>query len=681
MQHQHLHIRTQGIDINTDVTTWALPEGAIARLGRGTGSQFAISPDRRYLAVGTAIGVWLYELSKLSPIALWETERGVISELNFSPNGKRLAVGNIDGHVKIWDVPSGICIAKIERPKRSYKSDWFDVRGGTIVFSPNNQYVAASRDGDGIVYLWDTETGEMSNELFPDPEIKVGIGRPVHLRRPLCFSVDGQLLACASPINTEGITDFIAVWDAKSSKQIATLKGPTALVHSLDFSPCGKLLAAGDASATVHEWDIFTGKQVQVASIRSRVVIPAYSTSGILHAIGSSKTSITVWDVKHTEKLNTFKNHENIRDIRFSKGTASNGSVTKPVVVFSDTRTINVWTLDTEHIIASIFRDPYRPDFLIFSSDSQTLASGGWEVATCWDVTQKQSRQIMICPEACIRSIDIRPDGNIRALGNIRNTLKVWDVETNETVATITKHKKYVSAATFAPTSEHWASADIEGKLYIWDSKGKQTALSGHTNSIETLAFHPSGQQLISGSRDGTALLWDVASGEVLTVLPLTQLDAELYLGDSHQKQRLMRIQDSRARRGDTIYPSVEIKTIAFSPCGNIIAGGLNWEIRLWDATTYDIRTAILLPRECQRPYALAFSPSGQYLISGSWWAGTEKVSIRLWDITTCENIHTFWGHPTDIQDLAFSPDGTLLASGSYDGTILLWDMKPFIGS
>ena len=46
-------------------------------------------------------------------------------------------------------------------------------------------------------------------------------------------------------------------------------------------------------------------------------------------------------------------------------------------------------------------------------------------------------------------------------------------------------------------------------------------------------------------------------------------------------------------------------------------------------------------------------------------------MSIRLWDVVTGENIVTFWGHPTDVQDLAFSPDGTLLASGSFDGTIL----------
>ena len=75
-----------------DVTTWALPEGAIARLGRGREPDMAFSPDGRYLAIGTSLGLWLYDLATLSTIALWETERGMVGCVAFSPNGKWLAL-------------------------------------------------------------------------------------------------------------------------------------------------------------------------------------------------------------------------------------------------------------------------------------------------------------------------------------------------------------------------------------------------------------------------------------------------------------------------------------------------------------------------------------------------------------------------------------------------------------
>ena len=118
---------------------------------------------------------------------------------------------------------------------------------------------------------------------------------------------------------------------------------------------------------------------------------------------------------------------------------------------------------------------------------------------------------------------------------------------------------------------------------------------------------------------------------------------------------------------------------IAFSPCGNLIAGGLCGELRLWNAETLTTLFEIPQPQR-QNPYALAFSPCGKYLASGTWWEkGMEKMAIQIWDVATGEIIATLWGHPTDIQSLTFSPEGTLLASGSFDGTILLWDMTPYL--
>ena len=85
------------MEINdTDITTWALPENAIARLGRGSVKDVAFSPDGECLVAATDIGLWWYELATMQPVALWETERGMVSAASFSDDGQWIATGNAD---------------------------------------------------------------------------------------------------------------------------------------------------------------------------------------------------------------------------------------------------------------------------------------------------------------------------------------------------------------------------------------------------------------------------------------------------------------------------------------------------------------------------------------------------------------------------------------------------------
>lgn len=718
MENQTPQFPTQGVDINKDVTTWALPEGAIARFGRGCVNALALSLDRKYLAIGTSIGVWVYERSTLASIALWDTERCLISTLDFSPDGKWLATGNADSIVKVWDLQRGICISRMERPEGK-DSKWGEAIS-QIVFSGDSQHIASCVRSTGVVYLWHAETGEKISQFSPIPDIKP---KWRGARRPLCFSDDGCLLACASSADTEGSADFISVWHVKTGELVASLKGHTALVHALDFSPCGQFLASGDMSGILREWDVGTGNEGRVLSEYTEKyrMIPSYSPSGVLRAAAVCKASTTatfVWDVERGEKLKTFKLPALLSSIRFSKGTS---------LAFARAAKINVWDADTPHTAASISMDISYPGFVTFSPDGQTLLAAGMGPVTCWDVvSKKQPRQLIsraatktpVSTQTRIHSVYISPSGNIEGLGSTRNMLYVWNLQTHQTITMSAEHQKsvlfaareeeqsdplddrlyvwdrqgnhhaltghtvheeYVQAAVFSPTGEKWASGGHNGELYVWDRQGKQPkALTGHTASIEALAFAPDEKSLVSASNDGTVRIWNVGSGEELISLSLTQLDSERYSGDPPHKQELTKQRRERRERGDK--PSrPEIGAIAFSPCGDIIVGGLSGEIRFWNAATHEIHMAILLPQGCQRPYVLAFSPCGGYLASGSWWQGTEKVSIRLWEVATGDNIATFWGHPTDIQALAFSPNGTLLASGSFDGTILLWNMTPYL--
>ena len=259
-------------------------------------------------------------------------------------------------------------------------------------------------------------------------------------------------------------------------------------------------------------------------------------------------------------------------------------------------------------------------------------------------------------------------------IGEDGQTLEIWNITSGTQIAELTEHQSSITTVVFSPSGEHLVSGDTDGKLVVWrvQSWEKQHAFIGHAEPLRIAAFHPNGKQFVTADR-ASIFLWDVMSGEQLgsPSREVTLADASLYKGDSREIRRRCKPQ-SRVR---------EQYSIAFSPCGTLLAGGLYGDIRVWDAATLEPCMGMILPESCSRVGVVVFSPCGRYLASGSWWRKTEKVSIRLWEVATGKNIHTFWGHTSDVQNLAFSKSGERLASSSYDGTVLLWDMKPFIDS
>jgi len=167
-----------------------------------------------------------------------------------------------------------------------------------------------------------------------------------------------------------------------------------------------------------------------------------------------------------------------------------------------------------------------------------------------------------------------------------------------------------------------------------------------HPQWVNGVSFSPDGASLATADDDTFVRLWDSSSGQNL-----------LALAGHH----------------------AVVECVAFSSDGRTLAsGGKTGEILFWDSATGK-QIASLHSRYENIIWSLAFSPDGKYLVAAE--GGMESLGVvtghlvTVWDVSSRQIVKSLEGHTNDVRAVAFSPDGTLLASGSFDDTIKLWDV------
>ena len=674
MENQKLSIPVPVGSLEGDVTTWALPEGAVARLGRGSEPKMTFSPDGQHFLIGTCIGLWLYDLATLSPIALWEAEHGVVESVAFSPNGKWIAASFSGRILKILDVQNGTCLTQVKLETYVEK----------VTFSHDNRYIAVvycAYSRSPVVEIWHAETGKPFAKFTTDTE-RGG------LYHPICFSPDTRLIASICRTNADGDAESIIVWDMQSGEQIACLSAHTYWVTTLCFSPCGKFLASGGEDGTVYVWDVKTWQQAQCYTDFGRVyrIMPSWTPDGILRAAivrydDTGPATISVRDLESDEQLYNDQVWGNTTDFSYVGDWGNTVLFTNGSQLAYECRHefINVWTSDNP-VKRQFTHSPISfPKSMFFSQDGKTLAvEHHHESVVLWDIASKRSRPAVKVESAGKNQFVYKTKNGILHVASIKDdTVTLWEADSDEMPLIEATGRKYWSAfPALAPTGTLFAAADEDGNIQVWDvQNGEQLYELAHPlepsddnddeddgDFVDELEFSQDGKLLVSESKARNVRLWDMELGE----------DIESFPGD-------------------------EVTGFRFCECGQyLVCFGkketLYWDIIhrklceedetcLCDSTQVAIKKRLSLPQECKDlEDPPIFSSCGQYIaIRVSWNQDLKMHPIAVWEVESGKHLATFRGHVTDVLKLAFSPDNTLLASASHDGTILLWNLTPHL--
>jgi WD40 repeat protein/serine/threonine protein kinase len=512
----------------------------------------------------------------------------------------------------------------------------------------------------------------------------------------VAYSPDGQWLASGSVDGT------VKVWDLLAGRELRTLNH-TGRVTSVHFSPDGKRLASGSTDRTARIWHLPSGQELHILrGHKGTVGSVHFSPDGKRLATGSGDETVKVWDAQTGgEAILTLEGHTSpVYTVVFSPDGKRLASGTADSPGRLD-RSVKVWDAQTGQGVLTL-KDAGAT--VVFSPDGKRLASCGYDSSTVkvWDAATGQDLHTIQRAPA-VWGLAFSPDGQQLALGDQAGAITLWDAATGQQLRALRGHAGRVHGVAFSPDGRRLASGSLDRTVKFWDPAAPENrTLKSHTGMVYSVAFRPDGKRLASvGSvaapsldrtrkvwLDGQVKVWDTTTGEETLTFKGPPMQSLAFSPDGQRlatgaADETVKVWEAATGRELFSLPGQTgiVGAVAFSPDGHRLAsatkpdpllpdpGKKKGVVKVWDLTTR--QEVLSLPWPEGGLLSLAYSPDGRRL------AGAGDYSlVRVWEANTGDEVFTLRGHEMHGWQVAFSPDGRQLASSNHDGTVRIWDMS-----